>query len=415
MEIIRATTSCTGANQMAVNDTSASSPEKSVLNWHKVFTSPVRIASIEVWRVEGSARRFPFHRPTNDGELYFIRSTSTDGATGIAIAHDRIGHLYPILQQLVIPYFTGKDARDLEGLVDGVYVHRSNYKLAGLALWCCVGWVECSLLDLLGRAANKPVGELLGGVVRREIPVYLSSLRRDTKPEEEVAFIGQRLAETGAVAVKFKIGGRMSKNADAAFGRTERLVHLARKTLGDSIAIHVDANGSYDAARAIQVGEMLEAHDIVLFEEPCPFDDFEATKRVADTLSLPVAAGEQETSLARFEWMIRHRVVDIVQPDLNYNGGFFRTMRVARTAAAAGVPLYVHNARLGAHTVYTLHFASCVQHLGKYQEYNAALPHGADAWVTPTLQVRNGALQVPEGPGFGVGIDFGILRRAKRL
>ena len=385
---------------MAVNDTSASSPEKSVLNWHKVFTSPVRIASIEVWRVEGSARRFPFHRPTNDRELYFIRSTSTDGATGIAIAHDRIGHLYPILQQLVIPYLRARTRAIWRGLSTAFMCTAATISWQD---WRCgvasAGWSAACWICLGGRRINR--SESFWAVwCAAKSHVYLSSLRRDTKPEEEVAFIGQRLAETGAVAVKFKIGGRMSKNADAASGRTERLVHLARKTLGDSIAIHVDANGSYDAARAIQVGEMLEAHDIAFFEEPCPFDDFEATKRVADTLSLPVAAGEQETSLARFEWMTRHRVVDIVQPDLNYNGGFFRTMRVARAAAAAGVPLYVHNARLGAHTVYTLHFASCVQHLGKYQEYNAALPHGADAWVTPTLQVRK--RRAPSSGGTGL-------------
>lgn len=294
-------------------------------------------------------------------------------------------------------------------------MHRRNYKLAGLALWCCIGWVECSVLDLLGRVAHKSVGELLGGVIRREIPVYLSSLRRDTAPEAEVGFISQRLAETRAEAVTFTIGGRMGKNADAAPGRTERLIHLAGKMLSDSVAIHVDANGSYHAAAGIEVGKMLEAHDIAFCEEPCPFDDLEATKRVADALALPIAAGEQETGLARFEWMIRNRVVDIVQPDVNYNGGCLRTMRVARAAAAANVPLYLHNARLGTHTADALHFASCAPHLGKYLENNAALPHGVDTWVTPMLQVKNGTLQVPEGPGFGVSIDEDVLPRAKRL
>src|SRR5205085_8338561 len=138
-----------------------------------------------------------------------------------------------------------------------------------------------SLFDLLGKVAKQPVGALLGGVIRQDVPIYLSSLRRDTTPEQEVAWLGKRLEETGAKAVKLKIGGRMSKNADAAPQRTERLVALARKRFGNGVTIYVDANGSYDAPKAIEVGRMLEAHGVAFFEEPCPFEELEETKRVA--------------------------------------------------------------------------------------------------------------------------------------
>ncbi|KST63892.1 hypothetical protein BC008_16455 [Mastigocoleus testarum BC008] len=84
----------------------------------------------------------------------------------------------------------------------------------------------------------------------------------------------------------------MSRNADAAPGRTEGLVSLARKTFASDIDIYVDANGSYDATAGIEVGKMLESYNISFFEEPCPFDDFEQTKCVADALSIPIATGE---------------------------------------------------------------------------------------------------------------------------
>jgi L-alanine-DL-glutamate epimerase-like enolase superfamily enzyme len=377
-----------------------------------VSTSPVKIASIEILRLEQKLFNLPFLPSRDSGGLYFIRSRSTDGTVGISVAHQRIEHLYLILQQLVIPYFVGKDARDLESLVDDVYVFHSNYKLAGLALWCCVAWVEFSLLDLLGKVAGKPIGELLGGVIRQEIPVYLSSLRRDTTPEEEVALMEQRLEETGAKAVKFKIGGRMSKNADATPKRSERLISLARKTFGDSVEIYADANGSYDAIKGIEVGKMLEAHNVSFFEEPCPFDELEETKRVADALSMSVAGGEQETSFARFKWMMQQRVVDILQPDVTYNGGFIRAIRVVRAAAEAGIPIAIHNARLGVDPVYMLHLASCIP--TQYQEFNARV-HEPESWFTPTLEVKNGLLQVPREPGLGIRIDSKVLRRAKRL
>jgi L-alanine-DL-glutamate epimerase-like enolase superfamily enzyme len=360
---------------------------------------PVKIASIELLR---------------DGRNHFVRTTSSNGAVGIAVTNGRAAYLYPILQQLVIPYFIGKDARDLESLIDGVYVYRSNYKLSGLALWNCVAWVEFSVLDLLGKVAGKPVGELLGGVIRREVPIYIASGRRDTTPEEEVALLAKSIEETGARAVKFKVGGRMSKNRDSMPGRSERLIHLVRRTFGDAIAIHADANGSYDARKAIEIGKLLEAINAHFFEEPCPFDHLEETKQVADAVSVPVAGGEQETSLRRFRWMIRNGTVQVVQPDLHYNGGFIRAKRVAMMAAAAGMPVTLHMSGDGVGYVDMLHFASCTPNIGEFQEYKSGLSVSG-RWYDPPLRLKDGAINVPTGPGLGIVVGSELLKRAKKV
>ena len=148
--------------------------------------------------------------------------------------------------------------------------------------------------------------------------------------------------QSGAKAVKFRVGGRMSRNADAMPGRTEKLIPLVRKTLGDGIDIHADSNSSYDPPQAIKVGRLLEEVKAVYFEEPCQFDRLEDTKIVTDTLTIPVAGGEQESSDWRFRWTIANRGVDIVQPDLHYYGGMIRSMRVARMAQVAKMSTTVH-------------------------------------------------------------------------
>jgi len=378
-------------------DEAAASP---VLNVSSI-TNPVKIASIELFRNEKE-------------KIYFVRSTSTDGAVGIGITNSRADYLYPILQQLVIPYFIGRDARELESLIDGVYVHNSNYKLSGLALWNCVAWVEFSLLDLLGKIAGKPVGELFGGVLKREIAIYIASGRRDTSPEEEVELLSKRIEETGAKAIKFKVGGRMSKNADSIPGRTEGLIPLARKVLGDDINIHADSNGSYDPPKAIEIGRLLEGINAHFYEEPCPFDHLEDTKQVADALSILVSGGEQETSLRRFRWMILNNAVQIVQPDLHYNGGFIRATRVARMAEIAGMPITVHMSGGGVGYVDMLHFASCTPNIGKFQEYKGRVSE-TGIWYDPPLKVRDGFINVPTGPGLGLSNDHDIFRNAKRV
>jgi L-alanine-DL-glutamate epimerase-like enolase superfamily enzyme len=359
------------------------------------ITSPVRIASIELLR---------------DRKNHFVRTRSAEGAEGIALTNGRARYLYPMLPQLVIPYFVGKDARQLETLMDGVYVYQSNYKLSGVALWCCVAWVEFSILDLLGKIAGRPVGELLGGVVRREVPIYVASGNRHTTPEQEVAILAQHIERTGARAVKFKVGGRMSNNADAMPGRTEGLIRLVRKTLGDKVTIYADANGSYDAAKAIAVGRLLQDCGINMFEEPCPFDHLEETKRVADALEIPVAGGEQETSLRRFRWMIHHDAVQVVQPDLHYNGGFIRATRVARMAARAGLSVVPHMSGEGVGCVDVLQFASCTPNMGPFQEYKGDLAQ-IGPWYDPPLRLKDGVINVPASPGLGIAAD--VLRAAK--
>ena len=358
--------------------------------------SPLVVESIELLRKGGE---------------YFVHVRSKDGAEGVALTNSRAAYLYPILKRLVIPYFIGKDARDLESHLFGVYRHQSNYKLQGLALWCPVAWVEFALLDMMGRVAGKSIGELLGGIVRREVPFYVASGRRDSTPEEEVEYLAKLVEETGAKAVKFRVGGRMSRNADAMPGRTEKLIPLSRKVLGDSIAIHADSNSSYDPPKAIEVGRMLEDIGAVYFEEPCPFDHLEDTKKVTDALAIPVAGGEQEYSQRRFRWMIENRGVDIVQPDLHYYGGLIRSTRVARMAAVAGMPTTVHISG-GFGFIYMLHFASCTPDIGQYQEYKRNIERYRD-WFDPPLQIRNGALSVPMGTGVGIRAIGDILNGAK--
>ena len=348
------------------------------------ISSPVVIDSIRLLR---------------NGRDFFIHVRSKDGAEGISLDNGRATDFYPILQELVAPYFIGKDVRDLETHLWELYRYKSNYKLQGLAFWTVQAWVEFAILDMLGRIAGKSIGELLGSIVRREVPFYVASGRRDTTPAQEIDYLRSLIEETGAKAIKFRLGGRMSRNADSIPGRTKELIPLTRKTFGSAIDLHGDANSSYDPPHAIEIGRMLEEYKFLHYEEPCEFDDLEQTKAVADALRIPVAGGEQEFSEHRFRWMIRNRGVDIVQPDLYYYGGMIRSLRVARMAALAKMPTTVHLSG-GFGFIYMLHFASIVPDVGPYQEYKEGVKRYD--WFEPRLQIKNGALTIPRGPGVGI-------------
>ncbi|MCX6952135.1 MAG: mandelate racemase/muconate lactonizing enzyme family protein [Verrucomicrobia bacterium] len=368
--------------------------EQPMFNLPGQFTSPVRIASVEMLK---------------HGSNFFVRTRSTDGAVGIT-GTKQVEDFLPIFEHLVAPHFIGKDARQLETLIDDVY--RANYKLASIPYWCCSSYVEQSLLDLLGRVANKPVGALLGGVIRTEIPVYLSGSDRILSAEEEVAVYERGVPATGAKAVKFKIGGRMSRNLDTYPGRTETLLKLARKKLGDQIILRADANGSYDVPHGIRIGRLLEELNFDFFEEPCPFEELSETQAVAKALRIPIAYGEQNYSLWQFDWALRNGVMKIAQPDLNYNGGLIRAKRVARIAEKLGGTIVPHNTQTGATSVNILQFASCTKNAAPYMEYPWRTPQKAPSWYTPDFKIVDGCIKVPTTPGMGLEIDPDYLKQA---
>ena len=373
--------------------------KKPVFDLPRFFKAPVKIASIELLEAYGQ---------------YFLRTRSADGAEGIVRTKD-IADYVEILAHRVMPHFLGQDARDLEHLIDEVYAVDSNYKLAGQEFWCPVAYIEQSLFDLMGKALKKPVGELMGGVLRKEIPVYLSGSGRDTTAEEEVDVYVREVARTGAKAVKFKIGGRMSDNRDAYPERTNKILELAQKTLAGKVTLMADANGSYDASHAIAIGKRLQDMNYLWFEEPCPWEELSETKKVADALDMKVAFGEQDSSLWLFQWMIDNKVMDVVQPDLNYNGGFIRAAKVARMARKAGMWICPHDTQTGAAAVNILQFAATTPNIGPWMEYVSRKAPKKESWYAPNFDIKDGVIPVPTGPGMGLEFDPDFLKNARQV
>lgn len=362
------------------------------------LSQPVTIASLELLR---------------QGSNYLMRSRSREGVESITVPNPaRMAQTWPIVLKNILPAFVGQDARRLESLLWDVYRRGSNYKLQGIALWTGVAAVEMNLLHLLGRTAGRSVADLFGGRLRRDIAVYFASGNRGNTPEQEVEHLQKLVAGSGVKALKFRLGGRMSRNADSLPGRSEALIPLARKTFGDDFTLYADANSSYDAREAIRIGRLMEAHNYGFFEEPCEFDDLWATKEAADALTIPIAGGEQEFSMNRWRWTIAHRGVDIVQPDLHYGGGMIRATQVARMAAAAGMTVVPHMSGGGLGYVDVVQFASFTPNIGPYMEFkgNTSLPVICE---TSSLKCENGIVRCPEGPGFGVEIEPAFVKRAE--
>ncbi|MEM7574798.1 MAG: mandelate racemase/muconate lactonizing enzyme family protein [Bacteroidota bacterium] len=361
----------------------------------ELFPEPILIESCELLQ---------------QGQNYLCRVRASTGAVGYSISNNyQMRYLYPIATQRVNPFFIGKDARDLEQLLEEVYVYRSNYKLQSLALWVPVATVEFAILDLLGQIAGEPIGKLLARAIHHPtIAVYQANNYRGQSAEASLAQIVATAESTGARAVKFKLGGRMSQGEHPS-GRSEALIPMVRAAFGEEMTIYADANGSYEVEEAIRIGRLMEAHNYDFYEEPVAFDDYEGTRQVAAALDIPIAGGEQEPSLRNFRWLLANEALQIVQPDIFYFGGMVRSLRVARMAAVMGLECVPHISGSGLGWFYMMHFCSALPNAGPFHEFKGFQDDIDYHCATSDLQLQNGTIKVPTGPGLGLDFDPDFL------
>jgi L-alanine-DL-glutamate epimerase-like enolase superfamily enzyme len=350
-----------------------------------------------------------------DEWVAFVRVRADDGAEGWGqVAPYNADIATEVLHRQVAPHALGMDPLD-PGAV-ATHVLDAEHKFPGSYVCRALAGVDTALWDLRGRLERKGVSELLGRPMR-SIDAYASSMRRDITPEDEARRLADLRERDGFTAFKIRVGRECGHDEDEWPGRTEAVVPAVRAALGDDARLLVDANSCYTPARAIEVGRFLEDHGVVHFEEPCPYWEVEWTAEVARALDLDVAGGEQDCLLSSWRRIVELRAVDVVQPDVCYAGGFTRSLAVAQMAADAGLPCVPHSANLSLVTVFALHLLAAVTNAGPYVEYSIEgldyYPR-QDGLFTPPLQVVDGQVTAPEGPGWGVEISPAWLARAER-
>lgn len=347
------------------------------------------------------------------GQVAVVRVHTDDGIVGIgqtAPYHAEISA--QVLHSMVAPFFLGRDPWDVEAIADECL--RTHYKFAGSFIHRALAGVDTGVWDVLGQASGVPVARLLGGLVRTSVPMYGSSMLRSTSPQEEVERLTAAVETHGFTGVKLRVGEVMGRDVDAAPGRTEKLVPLAREVLGPDVTIAADANGGYSPGGAVRIGRLLEEHDYFHFEEPCPFDDVDGTHQVADALDIPIAGGEQDWSMQKFGELLGRRAIEIVQPDIGYVGGISRARKVALLAEAHGTPCTPHCANDSLLQVFTLHLAAATPGCTQRQEWSIESTPWSDGIYGPVLEVKNGSVDVPTLPGWGIELDPGFVRAAEK-
>ena len=342
----------------------------------------------------------------------FVFIHTDEGITGIGECFRRQPLVTKtVVEELLTPALLGKDPVDTEARFRDMATAGQALEIGG-AIWIGIAGLDIAMWDLKGKILNLPIYKLLGGKVRERVPVYASSMARNLTPLQE-ANRALSFVEKGYTGYKLHsaVPGKIDDPAD----QTIDTVTEVRKAVGDDIDILVDVNGAYSVHHAVEIGKQLEELGVFHFEEPRPHYDLPGLANVAEALDIPIASGEMIYSLYEYKELMMRGKVDIIQPDIVKTPGFTTLIKIANLAESLGIPITCHNTQPTISTVAHAHFVAATPGAPYAQEYNIELVSIRDEHpiLSEPLQITNGFLEVPNGPGLGVALDMEMVHKLK--
>ena len=342
--------------------------------------------------------------------LVVVRLRSSDGIEGIGEATTIGGLSYGeespegiklTIDTYLAPALVGLDATNVNGAM-----LKLNKVARGNRFAKCA--IETALLDAQGKRLGVPVSTLLGGAVRKTLPVLWTLASGDTQRDIEEAEM--LLAERRHNTFKLKIG-RRSVRDDVAH------VSKIKSALGDRAKVTVDVNQAWNEVDATLGIQALEAAGIDLIEQPTPREQRGVLARLSARFIVPIMADEAVTGPEDALELVRDACADVFALKIAKSGGIYGMMRAAAIADAAGVALYGGTMLEGSiGSIASAHGFSALPQLAWGTELFGPLLLKDDI-VTARPQYRDFDLHLPEGPGLGLHIDeekLAFYRRDKK-
>ena len=338
-------------------------------------------------------------RLTAPGVLVLI--DTDEGLTGVG---ECVGPTLPPIQTIVekevTPLLTGCDPARLEWLRHRFYTFAANWKPMARHAWA---GVEMALFDLLGKAFNLPVVQLLGGVCRSEVD-FIGYVFIDT-PEQNAQLAGDYVRQ-GFRTLKVKVGRNIGQDV-------ERL-RAIREAVGEGVKIRIDSNMAWSVKTAIEAIKKMERFALQYVEQPVPDWDLEAMAEVRRAVGVPIAADEACTDFRSALELVKRRACDVFVVYLSEAGGFGEAKKIVALAQEEGIACVLGTwAELGVGTLAAVHFvASC--HPFPFAN-DTHYPLQQDDVLGKMLEFQDGKLRVPQAPGLGGDLSMAKVQSLSQV
>ncbi|MGD9209360.1 MAG: dipeptide epimerase [Desulfobacteraceae bacterium] len=235
-----------------------------------------------------------------------------------AVTHETVEGTLNISRNIVIPLLHQRDPLKMTAIMENLRQELKDRPAAR-------AMVDMALYDLLGKIANLPLYQLLGGY-RKSI---LTSMTIGILPMEETLALAKQHVNDGFMALKIKGGRDVELDIDR--------VRALRKTLGGKIQLRFDANQGYNANEALHFVKRVKDVELELLEQPTPRDNLQLLGAITHQASIPIMADESLMGLKDVFRLAKKDLVDMVNIKLMKTGGIANAVQINAVARAAGI------------------------------------------------------------------------------
>ena len=294
----------------------------------------------------------------------------------------------------------------LQRLIRDVYTEGAQIHM------CAAAAIEIALWDIIGKATKQPIYNLWGGRCHEKLRAYANGWYRGPRTPESFAEKAKKVAARGYTALKFDpFGSAWRTLSRYDFDLSVDIIRAVRDAVGPSVDLLIEGHCRFNVSTAIEFSEAFHQFRPAWFEEPVPHTNIPAMIEVARRSPVPIATGESLSSKQQFAELLKHEVVNILQPEPLNLGGLFTARIIAGMADAHFGVIAPHSAQG------PICSAACVQ-------LNASIPNFFiheifdefnELWekeiVTNPVVVVNGYIDVPERPGLGTDLNIDEIKK----
>jgi D-galactarolactone cycloisomerase len=272
--------------------------------------------------------------------------------------------------------------------------------------------VDIALWDIMGKALDQPIYNLLGGAFRNRVQAYATGMFQRDRADKTAFLVAEAkdYADQGFKAMKMKVG----------FGPEYDIKNVAavRRAIGDDILLAVDANCGYDRGSAIAIGQRFIENNLLWFEEPIAADDIDGYIEIRRALNVRISGAEQLRGRWAFRRMLQENALDIAQPDVCICGGITEFRKVAAMASANHVRVIPHMFGTAIRLAATLQLLAvlpdsprALEPFPTLLEYDMSENALRTELAKEPIRHTDGVVTIPQGPGLGIEINREVLQR----
>jgi len=346
--------------------------------------------------------------------LIFVKVETDAGIHGWGEAYSQYDRDTAVMAQLhaLGPYLTGRSPFDIKHFTQFAFDDYAARR-GSVELFCAISGIEQAMWDIVGKATQQPVYNLLGGRYRDKIRVYANGWSYGMKEPDDYARAAEKVVKHGFTAMKFDPlpspwRTYIPKEHER---RAVRVVKAIRDAVGPDVDLLIEQHRRLAPMHAIRLDKQLAEFDLYWMEESCQAEFPDELAQIRREIGVPMVIGEATYTKTGFRPLLEKRSADILNPDVACVGGILELKEIAAMAEPFLVAVSPHNYNSTLVALASTVHASATMPNFIITEYFLPFVDFCDKISPNQLKPKNGYIELPTAPGLGVDVDEEALKQ----